>query len=298
MRMRSASSGVTLIELAITIALVGILGALIIQFVAPVRSYIDSSRRAALADTADTALRRIARDLHLGLPNSVRVTNVGSVFYIELLLVRTGGRYRAESDPAATSTCNDGASSVPANDTLLIGLPDTCFKTLGDVPNIAQVVAGADYLVVFNLAPGTDKADAYQTTCGAVCNKVLISGIGNGAGSERIEFTAGNTFTFESPGYRFFIIEGPVSYICDPAAKTLTRRWGYTITDAQPTTTFTGGSSALMATGVSACTFTYDAAISAGTGLATLALTLSMQDSRSSTENVNLYHAVHVSNVP
>ena len=61
---RAHSSGVTLIELAITIALVGILAALIVQFVSPVRSYIDSSRRAALADATDTALRRIGRDLH------------------------------------------------------------------------------------------------------------------------------------------------------------------------------------------------------------------------------------------
>jgi MSHA biogenesis protein MshO len=166
---------------------------------------------------------------------------------------------------------------------------------LGNLPNIGQVV-NTDYLVVFNLPPGTDKADAYQTTCGAVCNKSLITSGTDGAGSERIVF-ASNTFTFESPGNRFFIVEGAVSYICDPTAKTLTRRWGYTIADAQPTA-FSDGSSALMATGVSACTFTYDSAISAGTGLATMALTLTMQDSRGSNENVNLHHAVHVSNVP
>jgi MSHA biogenesis protein MshO len=289
-------AGVTLIELAITIALVGILAALIVNFVQPVRSYIDSSRRAALADAADTALRRIGRDLRLALPNSVRVTSSGGVSYIELLLVRAGGRYRADADAGATNTCDDGASAVPANDVLTIGSADTCFKTLGDVSNIAQVVTGSDYLVVFNLQPGTDKADAYQTACGAVCNKSLISAAVDGAGSERIVF-ASNTFTYESPGNRFFIIEGPVSYVCDPTAGTVTRRWGYTIAAAQPTT-FTDGSSALMAGSVSGCTFTYDANVSSGAGLATLALTLSMQDSKGATENVNLYHAVHVNNVP
>src|SRR4030067_199295 len=88
------NAGVTLIELAITIALVGILAALIVQFVAPVRSYIDSSRRAALADTADTALRRLGRDLRLALPNSVRVTTSGGIVYLEFLLLRVGGPYR------------------------------------------------------------------------------------------------------------------------------------------------------------------------------------------------------------
>ena len=218
-RLRSAAF--TLIELAITIALVGILAAIIVNFVAPVRSYIDSSRRAALADTADSALRRIGRDLHLSLPNSVRVTNVGSVFYLELMLVRTGGRYRADTDPAATNTCNDGLSSVPLNDVLIIGAADTCFKTLGDVPNITQVVTGSDYLVVFNLQPGTDKADAYQTTCGAVCNKSQIAAPlpVAGAGEDRITI-ASHSFSFESPGRRFFIIEGPVTYACAPAAGT------------------------------------------------------------------------------
>ena len=80
-RFPGRSGGVTLIELAIVIALVGIVGALIVNFVQPVRSYIDSSRRAALADTADTALRRIGRDVRLALPNSVRVTDALGVTY-------------------------------------------------------------------------------------------------------------------------------------------------------------------------------------------------------------------------
>lgn len=295
LRSRRRSAGVTLIELAITIALVGIVGALVVQFVWPVRSYIDSSRRAALADTADTALRRIGRDLRLALPNSVRVTTSGGVSYLEMMLVRTGGRYRADIDPGATATCNDGASSVPANDVLDFGAADTCFKTLGDVPNIGQVATGSDYLVVFNLQPGTANADAYQFP-GTGGNKSLISTAADGAGSERFVF-ASNTFTYESPGSRFFVIEGPVSYVCDPTAGTLTRRAGYNIEASQPTS-FTGGTSARLADHVSGCSFTYDANVSAGAGLATLALTLSIQSSQGTTESVSLYHAVHVNNVP
>src|SRR5262245_5020575 len=98
--------GVTLIELVVVIALVGILGALIVTFVQPIRSYIDVGRRAALADAADGALRRIGRDVRLALPNSVRVDASGQ--FVELLLVRTGGRYRVGEDAGATSTCPDG----------------------------------------------------------------------------------------------------------------------------------------------------------------------------------------------
>eukprot|EP01133_Synstelium_polycarpum_P021102 gene21102-25353_t len=55
----------------------------------PVQGYIDANARAALADLADTATRRMARDIRLALPNSVRVTGNGR--YLELLLTKSGG---------------------------------------------------------------------------------------------------------------------------------------------------------------------------------------------------------------
>ena len=62
----------------------------------PIDSYVAQDRRARLTDAADTALRRMVRDIRLGLPNSVRVTTVGTTIYLEFLITRTGGRYRAE----------------------------------------------------------------------------------------------------------------------------------------------------------------------------------------------------------
>ena len=291
---RSRNTGVTLIELAITIALVGILAAIIVQFVAPVRSYIDSSRRAALADTADTALRRIGRDVRLALPNSTRATTAGGIHYLEIMLARTGGRYRFDVDPAATATCTGGFAA----DVLSFTAADTCFKTVGNIPNLSSVTAN-DYVVVYNLQPGTPNASAYEFAGTGGNKSQIVAPLPVAlAGEDRISISS-HAFTFESPGNRFFIIEGPVSYICDPVAGTLTRRWGYNIVAAQPTVAFTGGSSALLASGVSACNFTYDASVTAqGAGLVTMVLQLRMLDSRGDAENVNLYHAVHVNNVP
>ncbi len=305
----SRHAGVTLIELAIVIALVGILGALIVQFVAPVRSYIDTSRRAALADTADTALRRIGRDLRLALPNSVRVGGGGK--YVEFLLVRDGGRYLAELGTVATGTCNDGAGATADNDVLLFGAVDRCFASLTRIPNYADIsTAGTrgDYLVVFNLPPGeVTEADAYQPVAPGR-NRIKISGKFSDANHDRIQFLnggAGHTFTHESPGNRFFIVEGPVSYGC--ADGTLTRYWDYDITSAQATPPSTipappvGARSAVIATGVD-CTltsFTYDGSITAqGAGLVTMNLRLTAQISGGGSESVSLYHAVHVNNVP
>jgi MSHA biogenesis protein MshO len=300
---RSRSSGVTLIELAITIALVGILAALIVQFVAPVRSYIDSSRRAALADTADTALRRIGRDVRLALPNSVRVKTVSGVIYLEFLLVRTAGRYRLESDAATTTGCPGGVGIDPALDVLSFSAADDCFKTIGNLyspaSDISKVVAG-DFVVVFNLSPGTLNADAYESAAITGGNKSKVVSADNaGAGEDRIVIES-HSFSFESPGRRFFIIEGPVTYACapSPSGGTLTRHSGYAIEAAQPPPPALPAG-ALLASGVTACTITYDTNVAAqGAGLLTLALRLSMQDSRGDTENVNLYHTVHVNNVP
>lgn len=290
------TGGVTLIELVITIALTGILGALIVQFVAPVRSYIDTSRRAALADAADTALRRIGRDVRLALPNSVRVTTNAGVTYLEFLLVRTGGRYRLENAASTTTGCPGGAGTDTALDVLSFGdSGENCFKTIGNIANLSQVTT-SDFVVVFNLSPGTPNADAYEFA-GTGGNKSQISAAAAGTGEDRIAF-AGNSFTFESPGRRFFIIEGPVTYACDPSGGTLKRYSGYAIAPTQPTPP--AGTGALLASGVAApCTITYDNSLAAqGAGLLTMSLRLSMQDSRGDTEHVNLYHAVHVNNVP
>ncbi|MFY9316579.1 MAG: hypothetical protein WAO95_13590 [Burkholderiales bacterium] len=278
------------------IAVTGILGAIILQFVAPVRSYIDTSRRAALADTADTALRRMGRDVRLALPNSVRVTTAGGVTYLELLLVRTAGRYRFENDVSTTTGCPNGAGFDPALDVLGIGTADDCFKTIGNIPNIAQVTTN-DFVVVFNLPPGTANANAYEYP-GTGGNKSQIVSATAGTGEDRIQI-ANHTFTYESPGRRFFVIEGPVTYACNPAAGvgTLTRFSGYAISAGQPAPP--AGTGALLATGVTACTMEFDASLgSEGAGLLTMSLQLSMQDSRGDTESVNLYHAIHVNNVP
>jgi len=293
---RTRLAGVTLIELAITIAIVGIVSVMILQFAMPVRSYIDTSRRAALADAADTALRRVGRDLRLALPNSVRVTTTGTppneVHYLELLLVRTGGRYRSAPDSAVGAT----TCGTTAGDVLDFGAADTCFVTLGNVPNIDQVSDNNDYLVVFNLQPGTDKADAYQSSCGSECNKSLITGKTDGSGVERLAFNS-NTFTYESPGNRFFVVQGPVTYECDKNAGTLRRYQGYTIV-ASPQPTPPAGTGNLLADKVKDCSFAYTSSAAQGSGLVTMFLQLRIQDSQGSEQTASLYHAVHVNNVP
>ena len=98
----ASHSGFSLLEMVVVIAITGIIGAMVAVFMArPVQSYTDSVQRAEYSDIADTALRRIIRDLRLALPNSVRVAEVpagSGIFYLEFLLTSGGGRYRAEKN--------------------------------------------------------------------------------------------------------------------------------------------------------------------------------------------------------
>src|SRR5205814_7956125 len=66
--------GFTLLEAVLVIAMTGIVAAMVAVFIrAPVNAYVDQARRAELSDAADTALRRMAREVQRALPNSVRV---------------------------------------------------------------------------------------------------------------------------------------------------------------------------------------------------------------------------------
>ena len=293
---RGAHSGVTLIELVIVIVLTAILSVMMTNFALPMFAYVDSARRAELTDIADTALRRIGRDLRAALPNSVRVTSVGSVFYLELLLVRTGGRYRGDAGSTGGVACPADGSSDPS--ILVIGAADTCFKTLGSVQKFSDILAGSDFLVVYNLQPGTTNADAYATGAATGGNKSKITAKSDETTQVRFEIES-NTFTYESPDQRFFVIEGPVTYVCDPtaSAKTLTRYSGYAISAIQPKPPGVTGS--LVANNVSACAFSYDSNVVAQSqGLVTLALGVSLADRAGTQETVKLYYTVHVSNVP
>lgn len=295
--------GVTLVELVVAIVIVGIIVATVAYFVFPVRQSQDIVARAELTDIADNALQRIGRDVRLALPNSVRVdTSVPGSVFLEFLAVRAAGRYRADVGGVSggTNCANDDPSlPVPGNDELTFDVvADSCFKTIGTVANAGSITAN-DWLVLNNYGPGFTGQDAYATS--GTLNRAQIVSVDSTSESfrARIQF-APTTFQrvlHDSPGKRFFVISGPVSYVCNTASGTITRYWGYPISSAQPTS-FAGASSALIASDVAGCTFEYAANVSPQVGLLTLRLTLSKPISGGRIESVSLYNAVHVNNVP
>src|SRR2546427_4793105 len=60
----SRERGVTLIEMVIVISITAIIAGAVSVFISrPVEGYADAARRAEMSDIADTALRRMTRDL-------------------------------------------------------------------------------------------------------------------------------------------------------------------------------------------------------------------------------------------
>jgi MSHA biogenesis protein MshO len=292
--------GFTLVEMIVAIVVLGILGAIVAVFIRmPIQGYTDSVGRAELTDQADLALRRIARDLRLALPNSIRVSADGSA--IEFLITKTGGRYLA---------ADDGVTGAPVLD--FLNGANKSFTVLGALGSFSRAAVG-DYVVVYNLGQGMAPSDAYQYGQPDT-NIARISALGQQAIStldpdpshtfpvitlENNPFAAQST-PMPSPTSRFQVVSGPVSYYCAAEADgslTLWRAWGYAISATQNVPPAGSVQKAPIATRLANCSvFSYGSPATQRSGLALLTLELLARNQSDSP--VRLVHQVHVDNTP
>lgn len=271
MQLTVRQRGFTLIEMVMVIVILGVIGTMVAVFMrTPVDAYFDTARRAALTDVADTALRRMARDIHKALPNSIRNPSANC---IEFIPTRTGGRYRVQDSLPGDGTALDFSAN------------DTRFNMLGSnnaLPADQRIRAG-DRIAVYNL--GIAGADAY-----AGDNTAAVTAVVDGA--ETAITIGAKRFPLTSPSYRFHVIpveETVVSYICSGGV--LYRNTGYSYATSCPAP---GVGTPVMATHVAACNFSYS-----GSDLqrnALVQMTLKLTDPAN--ETVTLYHTVHVNNTP
>ena len=261
--------GFTLVEMVMVIVIIGIVSGMVAIFMrAPVQGYFDTVSRAGLTDAADTALRRIGRDVRLALPNSVSVSADNKT--LSFLQTRMGGRYRAQ--PTAGGL---GNPLQPGEEAV------TEFDVLGDITQGGTLAApqAGEWVVVYNL--GIPGADADES--GADSNRASV---GAGSTGTAIQLAASKRFPLASPGNRFHVVEARVTYACQNG--TLTRTW-----QSPPDA---AASSAILAADAdcNATVFKYDEnMVNQRWGLVAMILALSKNN-----ETVTLYHEAHVSNVP
>jgi MSHA biogenesis protein MshO len=292
---RRRAQGFTLVEAIVVIVVVGILAGIVALFIrVPILTYRDAVDRAEMTDQADLALRRIARDIRLALPNSVRVLNGNA---LEFLQTRTGGRYLS---------VDNGVPDLAALD----DPAQTAFTVLAPPDSFSQVVAG-DRVVVYNL--GVAPADAYgggnvgvvqavpersTTTAAPIASAAAplpIATVRLGANP-----FAAATPALPSPSRSFQVVSGAVSFYCQPAAdgtQTLWRAWGYGINAAQAAVP-AGGQRAIVATRLADCNglFNYDTAATQRTGL--VLVSLALRGRYPDSPALRLVHQIHVDNTP
>ncbi len=242
----------------------GVVVGIVALFIAPATTaYFSSSARAQLTDEADTALRRIARDLAAALPNSARISGNS----LELIPFSGAARY-----------------AVDTGDPLLFGTADAGFDIVGPALRLSS---GNQRLAWYNLGNGVPDADAYTQA-----NVRVASNAAGSVGSVSLSGAALPN-ALQAPPYRVYAIEPPVTYRCDSGSETLTRHSGYGFNAVQQDPP-SGGSAAVLARHVKACAFSYDTlAIASRYALVTLRLQLGVNN-----ETVSLYQTVHIDNLP
>lgn len=303
-----ACAGFTLIEAVMVITITGIIAGMVAVFIkSPIDSYIDTARRVALTDVADTAVRRIGRDVRLALPNSVRNPSGGSNQCIEFIPTKIGGRYRQAPTSTGTGNILDFSLNTNPFDDSFDMLWNT---TTSPLPTGDQVAAG-DIVVVYN--------DGYTGNAYTGSNAIKVASVAastaTGTAITLVDNVTGTPFNRKqfpsaSPAYRFQVIPATshvVAYVCSGTtltryARTLSTAWAQPATCAAMTAAQGGSatlSSAVLADNVdvASCSLKYEppgsGTGSGRSGMVSIALTITQ-----SGESIKLYHQVHIDNTP
>lgn len=303
----TCATGFTLVELVVVIVITGVIAGVIGAFFKPaIDSYFGSRRRAELTDVADSALRRMARDIRLAVPNSIRPNSTcgtsGGSF--ELVPTSGGGRYRLAPDPG-WDAANPANPSAPIDGTTAV----SSFDVLALSPSLSLPSVN-DWVVIDN-----QNTDDVYTSAPNLLNRASILGIttytststpNTTVASHRISLTPNSAFPSGYREGRFSIVpsnQQAVFYVCSNAGGTsgqgdgtgtLYRFANYGFNSSSTCPDPLASVPAVVATNVLTCQFEYSPS-SGATQNGFMWMQIQLQQAG---ERVTLSYGTHVDNVP
>jgi MSHA biogenesis protein MshO len=222
-------SGFTLFELVVAISI----GSIIVLFAAmfmsaPIDAYDAQSRRQTLVGDVNAAWPRMQRDLAEALPNSVRRRPNGNYVALEFMPVLGVSRY--------TGT----AGIIKGQPADRIGAPLSAYLSVNPTGN----------LYALNVSITNAPRSLTWTTTDVV----------NGKGTLTVAPTAPNFTAGHSSRRRIYLVDSPVTYLCDLTQGTLRRYSRYTVASNHalrdaPNEFGSALGNELIARGLTACSF-------------------------------------------
>lgn len=291
-------AGATLVELVVVLVITSILaGGMAVFLTRPLEAYRDLDRRARLVEMAEGSLRRIARDVRRALPNSLRVAAGGTA--LELLHVAEGIKYRRQ--PGVNPPPGSEDHTDPTDWLTFAVAGDERWNALGTFQALAFTygvpLPGGTRVAIYPTGPGVYADAALGSNPGTITPAGTTVTVHSDVDEDQLRLSSSFQFRFESPQQRLFLVDTPVTWLCDLGAETLTRYDAYTIVQTQPTAAgaapLSGASSALVSKRLTACAFTWQPGTPQRTGLLTVQLTLAEDG-----ESIRLLHQIHVENAP
>jgi len=292
LRRRHAASterGFSLVELVVVIVITGVIASVVGLFITgPIQGFLDQARRAELVDSAQQAMTRMGRDLRGALPNSVRINPGRNA--LEILVTLDGDRYRVETPGAAADRLDFTAADSSFN----------TFAPLSRPPVLPAIgtpyrVTGAIAIYPLRQEGARPYQDAVMTASGAIDITPVTN---NGQTEYQVSLTSApgapgaHRFPFDSPTRRVFLVEGPVTYLCNPPQ--LLRYAGYGVTAAHNVPP--AGVGTVVVANVQSCAFEYDPGTAERNAVVSLVLALADPDVPD--ERIRLIRQIHVDNTP
>jgi MSHA biogenesis protein MshO len=140
----TVNNGFTLIEMVITIVVVGILAGILAPMISQLtNAYVDTNARSELTARGRLALDRLAKEVRRVVPNTIQELNGGSG--VEFVTSKIGGRYMSRNDPFAPASypnANRFQKQANLSSLYILGTDYTDFSA-------------TDVLVIYNESPST-----------------------------------------------------------------------------------------------------------------------------------------------